>query len=304
MYAYIICILIYNNIFLFVNFSPQKVFSPEKAYLSPKKDNSVRRNLIHQFTPTKNAVAALFESPSKKILEEASKPALTLPYKYRYLAEIFRSIDTVCQILFNRKETITFRKLKPAVEEMLKRNLTEKHLSQIKHIYPNSFEFTQEKLKVFGNGMKQEQWELVLKPILGDTDNFTSEMLLHRRRQLFHKLLDVTKSYHQEFLSTLDPPLIISKDRITRWHPEFDIERVPDIEYSDLPQPPEEDKFTTGKDVLEKAMKMFNCNARMEQALQKLKEKREKEQPAVQEVPKAEPQSVLKGKRNMCDNLL
>lgn len=277
-------------------FSPQKVYSPEKSYLTPKKDNSVRRNLIHQFTPTKNAVATLFESPSKKILEETSKPALTLPYKYRYLAEIFRCIDTVSQILFNRKETITFRKLKPAVEEMLKRNLTAIHLSQIKHIYPDAFHFTQEKLKMFGTGMKQEQWELVLKPLIEDADQFTSDMLLQRRRTLFHKLLDKTKTYHQEFLSSLDPPLIISKIRITRWHPEFDIERIPDIEISELPTPPQEQTFTNGKDILEKAIKMFNCNARMEQALQRLKEKREKETPACDEPTKTEVQSVLKGK--------
>lgn len=277
-------------------FSPQKVFSPEKAYLSPKKDTSVRRNLIHQFTPTKNAVATLFESPSKKILKDTAKPALTLPFKYRYLAEMFRCIDTVCQILYNRKETITFKKLKPAVEEMLKRNLTDKHLCQIKHIYPDAFEFSQEKLRVFGAGMKQEQWELVLRPIIEDGDHFTSDILLQRRRKLFSKLLDKTKAYHQEFLSTLDPPLIISKERITRWHPEFDIEKVPDIELAELPQPPQEETFVTGKDVLEKAVQLFNCNSRMEQALQKLKEKREKEAPLIQHEPKAEPQSILKGK--------
>lgn len=209
---------------------------------------------------------------------------------------MFRCIDTVCQILYNRKESITFRKLKPAVEEMIKRNLTEKHLSQIKHIFPNAFEFTQEKLKVFGTGMKKEQWELVLKPIFENADQFTSEVLLDRKRKLFQKLLDKTKFYHQEFLSTLDPPLIVSKDRITRWHPEFDLEKVPDIELSELPQPPHEEKFTAGKDVLEKAMQLFNCNSRMEQALQRIKEKREKEEPVSKEEPKTEPQSVLKGK--------
>lgn len=231
-------------------------------------------------------------------MEKTSKPALTLPYKYRYLAEIFRCIDTVSQILYNRKESITFRKLKPAVEEMLKRNLLEKHLGQIKHIYPNAFEYSQEKLKVFGTGMKQEQWELVLKPIIEDTDHFNAEMLLDRRRRLFQKLLERTKNYHHEFLSALDPPLLVSREKITRWHPEFDIEMVPDIEVSDLPQPPHEHKFTAGKDVLEKAIQMFNCNARMEQALQKLKEKKEKEMPAEAEEKTIVTESVLKGKKN------
>lgn len=177
---------------------------------------------------------------------------------------------------------------------MLKRNLTEKHLSQIYHIYPNAFEFTQEKLKVFGTGTKQENWELVLKPIIQNVEQFTSEMLLERRRVMYQKLLDKTKNYHQEFLSTLDPPLIISKERITRWHPEFDIESVPDINLSELPKTPEVEKFTSGKDVLEKAIRMFDCNDRMAKALIKLGEKKI-QTAVVEEEPKPELQSVLKG---------
>lgn len=265
--------------------------------MSPKKDTTARRNLIHLFSPTKNAVPAVPDSPTKQILQEISKPALKLPYKFRYLAEMFRCIDTICQILFNRKETITFRRLKPAVEEMLKRNLLEKHLCQVKHIYPDAFDFTQEKLKVFGMGMKHDQWELVIKPNIGDAEHFNSDLLLLRRRKLFSSLLNKVKDYHEEFLTSLDPPMTIPKDKIMRWHPEFDIERLPDIESAELPQPPIEDKFTTGKDVLEKAKEMFHCNTRMEQALQKLKEAQEKKEIPVAEEPKEMPQSLLKGKK-------
>ncbi|KAJ8942003.1 hypothetical protein NQ314_010232 [Rhamnusium bicolor] len=286
----------FKTIELEVQTSPQKVFSPEKAYLSPRKDSSARRNLIHLLSPTKNAISAYPASPSKLILEEASKPALTLPYKYRYLAEMFRCIDTVSQILFNRKETITFRKLKPAVEEMLKRNLLEKHISQIRHIYPEAFKFQQEKVRVFGSGMKQEQWELVLIPNIGNAEHMNSDILLERRRRLFSILINKVKDFHNEFLNSLDPPLIIAKDKITRWHPEFDIERVPDIELATLPQSPLEDKLTTGKEVLEKARQMFNCNTRMEQALQKLKHVAETSTlPAENTEPEEKPTSVLKG---------
>ncbi|KAJ8932814.1 hypothetical protein NQ318_015982 [Aromia moschata] len=275
---------------------PQKVFSPEKAYLSPKKETSARRNLIHLLSPTKNSVAAYPRSPSKTILEGTSKPSLTLPFKYRYLAEIFRAIDTVSQILYNRKETITFRKLKPAVEEMLKRNLLEKHIAQIKCAYPGAFTFTQEKLKVFGTGMKQEKWELVITPNIGNAEHMNSEILLERRRKLFNILLDKVKDYHQEFLTTLDPPMNIAKDKITRWHPEFDIERVPDIDTDTLPQPPQEEKFTTGREVLEKAKQLFNCNTRMEQALQKLQQSKEANATIVKDEQSNEaPCSVLKG---------
>uniref|UniRef100_A0A6P7FMD2 DNA replication factor Cdt1 n=1 Tax=Diabrotica virgifera virgifera TaxID=50390 RepID=A0A6P7FMD2_DIAVI len=286
----------FKTIELEIHTSPQKVFSPEKQYLSPKKDLGARRNLFNLLSPTKNAVPIAVDSAARQVLEDTSKPALKLPYKYRYLAEMFRSVDVVCQIMFNRKETITFRKLKPAVEEMLKRNLLEKHLAQIKQIYPDAFRFTQEKLKLFGTGMKTEQWEFVVTPNIGDHDHMTSEILLERRRKLFNILLTKVKHYHQEFLQSLIPPMSINKDRITRWHPEFDIERVPDIECSEIPKPPMEEAFTTAKDVLEKARQMFNCNSRMDQALQRLKEMKDAETST--NVPQKEegpPSSVLKG---------
>lgn len=203
------------------------MFSPEKAYLSPRKEGpGVRKNLLNLLSPTKNAVAVPVQSPSKEILCETSKPALTLPFKYRFLAEMFRAIDTVIQLFYNRKETITFRSLKPAVDKMLKRNLMERHLSQIKMVYPDAFTFTQEKLKIFGSGMRAEQWDLVIKPNVEEEGNMTSEHVLQRRRKLFNILLDKVKDYHQEFLQTLDTPLNIQKDKVTRWHPEFDIEKV------------------------------------------------------------------------------
>ncbi|CAH0546952.1 unnamed protein product [Brassicogethes aeneus] len=278
-----------------VHTSPQKLFSPEKAYLSPKKDASgARRNLLNLLSPAKKTLT-IPASPKKSTLDLTPKAALTLPFKYRYVAEMFRCIDTVSQILYNRKETITFRKLKPAVEEMLKRNLIEKHIAQIKTIYSEAFKLTQEKVKVFGTGMKHEQWELVFHPNIGSHEHITSDVLLERRRILFNKLLDKVKDYHSEFLLSLTPPLNIAKDKITKWHPEFDIEKVPDIELSEVPKPPIEEAFSSGKDVLEKAKEMFNCNTRMEMALERLRAAKNNETIVVPEQPKLENQSVLKG---------
>ncbi|XP_066149289.1 DNA replication factor Cdt1 [Euwallacea fornicatus] len=287
----------FKTIELEVLTSPKKLFSPEKAYLSPKKDGSgVRKNLFNLASPTKNALPILPTSPSKQLLQETIKPILTLPFKYRFLAEMFRSIDTVIQILYNRKETITFRKLKPAVEEMVKRNLLERHLAQIKSVFPEAFNFTQEKLKVFGGGFRVEQWELVLHPVVKEGESMTSELLLERRRKLFNLLIDKVKNYHYEFLMSLNAPINISKERVTRWHPDFDIEKVPDIELSPLPQPPAEDKLTSGKEVLERARSLFSCNTKMELAMQRLKEARQTQTAlSLPEVSQELPQSVLKG---------
>lgn len=48
-------------------------------------------------------------------------PGLTLPYKYRVLAEMFRSVDTIAGMLFNRSETITFAKVKQGVQDMMRK---------------------------------------------------------------------------------------------------------------------------------------------------------------------------------------
>ncbi|XP_045463668.1 DNA replication factor Cdt1 [Harmonia axyridis] len=283
----------FKAIELEVQLSPQKVQSPQKLYLSPKKDLTARKNLLNLLSPTKNSVA-LCESPSKKIEDATSKPALSLPFKYRYVAEMFRAIDTISQLLYNRKETITMSKLKPAVENMTKRSLSKRCVAQIKKIYPEAFKYHQEKLRVFGSGKREEKWELVITPLIGGCDHINSDILLSRRRVLFSILLDKVKDYHHEFLMSLEPPMVIPKNEIKRWHPEFDIERVPDIEEDTLPEPPEEMKMTSGKEVLDKAREMFGCNSRMEQALEKLKAKTKEK--ATETIPdNTPPPSILKG---------
>lgn len=193
---------------------------------------------------------------------------------------MFRSIDTVCAMLFNRKEMITFNKLKPAVQEMMRRNLTLQHFAQIKQLYPDAFTFKWEKMRLFAS--RKENYELVITPDGVKTAASEEEgmlmnpnILLERRRILFNNLIEKVKNYHNEFLLSLDPPMEIPRDKITRWHPEFDIEKIPDVEESELPKEPEEEKMTTGQEVLEKAKSLFNCNTRMEAALERLKQMQE-----------------------------
>uniref|UniRef100_A0A1Y1L6K2 CDT1 Geminin-binding domain-containing protein n=1 Tax=Photinus pyralis TaxID=7054 RepID=A0A1Y1L6K2_PHOPY len=274
----------FKSIELEVNVSPSKPQSPLKSYLSPKKDtSSVCRNLFNAQSPTKAVLEP--SSPSKTISSATS--CLTLPYKYRKIAEIFRSIDTICQIMYNRKESITFKKLKPSVEVMLKQNLNEHHLEQIKHLYPEAFTFHQEKLREFGTGTRKEAWELILLPKL-DEPTMKPSALLERRRKLFSILMEKVKDYHDEFLMTLDPPMKVERDNIKRWHPLFDIEKVPDIERSPLPQPPRDEELTTGSQVLEKARALFNCKTRLERALENYQGS-----PTIQ--PEVREESVLKG---------
>ena len=48
----------------------------------------------------------------------------------------------------------------------------------------------------------------------------------------------------------MERPLKVPDDKITRWHPSFKVDEVPDIEPADLPQPPDVKIFSTAKEVL------------------------------------------------------
>ncbi|PSN40984.1 hypothetical protein C0J52_11001 [Blattella germanica] len=255
--------------------SPQKSIynSPQKIGTSP------------QTTPTK--------SPAFKQYASLTVPtiSLPLPFNYNHLTEVFRCVDTVSAMLHNRREVISFKKLKPAVQEMLRRNFTERHLGQIKKVFSEAYIFHQEKCRNFGSTSKTEQYDLILTPVahtkvlIDDTrpassDNGSTSMTptcLLERRQDFHKrLLEITKHHHEEYLQSLDPPLVIPLDQVTRWHPQFEVDLVPDIEPESLPQPPNIEKYSTAKDVLARAKNLFNCNQRMEKALQMVSEEASK----------------------------
>jgi chromatin licensing and DNA replication factor 1 len=63
--------------------------------------------------------------------------------------------------------------------------------------------------------------------------------------------IEILIFFAQEFLSKLSRPLTIPDDKITRWHPKFPLDEVPDILESPLPQPPDVQTYQTAKDVLQ-----------------------------------------------------
>lgn len=175
---------------------------------------------------------------------------------------------------------------------MTRKNFTESHLAQIKNIYPDAYSFSQEKMHNFGSTSKQDKYELVIIPNVENTKSveinaddvlksrqvmsLNPEIMLERQRKLYNLLLNKVLDKHEEYLLSLDPPMSIPKNKLTRWHAGFDIESMADIEKSPLPQPPNVEKFTTASDVLLKARNLFNCNTRMEKALERLAEAKSK----------------------------
>uniref|UniRef100_A0A8C2UNF0 DNA replication factor Cdt1 n=1 Tax=Chinchilla lanigera TaxID=34839 RepID=A0A8C2UNF0_CHILA len=232
-------------------------------------------------------------------------PGLVLPYKYQVLAEMFRSMDTIVGMLHNRSETVTFAKVKRGVQDMMRRRFEEYNVGQIKTVYPMSYCFRQERnVPTFKDSVKKSDYQLTIEPLLdveagGTTPQLTASRLLQRRQVFSQNLVDRVKEHHKAFLASLNPPMAVPEDQLTRWHPRFNVDEVPDIEPAELPQPPTAEKLTTAQEVLARARNLMS--PRMEKALSHAAlcaaEPRSpgSPSPALPASPPTIPPSVLKG---------
>lgn len=138
-------------------------------------------------------------------------------------------------------------------------------------------------------GNQGEKYELVLTPVIEidtnksgrntpDEDNIlksgqqtwmSPNILVDRKKIFYAKLLDIVRDEHEKFLLSLEPPMRIPKEKITRWHPEFDVETCRDIEKAELPQPPVVEKALPAKELLEK-FHLSTSSSRMKKAIEKL----------------------------------
>lgn len=208
-------------------------------------------------------------------LAQDTPPGLTLPYKYKVLAEMFRSVDTIAGMLFNRAETITFAKVKQGVQDMMRKQFEERHVGQIKAVYPTSYRFRQEKnIPTYSSGVKKSQYQLTLEPVLGEDEqlcgrpHLSASRLLERRKEFHRSLVNIVKQHHAAFLAALSPPMEVPEDKLTRWHPRFNVDEVPDISPAELPQPPQEDRVSMAQEVLSAAR--GTMSTKMEKALANL----------------------------------
>lgn len=244
--------------------APRKLFSP------------VKTNLLES-SPVKSPAYQRYQN-----LAEAGTPSLQLPYKFRYLLEIFKAVDSIVAMHFNRKEKITFKKLKPSVQRILRKNFHESHLAQINKLMPDAYKFVQEKTRNFGSTSKQDYYQLVITPILGNSDEvneltLSPQLLIERTRRMTKLLTDLVMDEHEKFLQTLNEPMNVTRGALKRWHAEFDLEAVPDVEQLELPQPPFVEKFSSAKDILSTARNLFHCSTPMERALERMEEKKKEE---------------------------
>lgn len=210
-------------------------------------------------------------------LKTEGVPTLALPFSYKLLDQAFHAMDTVVSMMHNRSEICTYSKLKAACQNMTRKNFEEKAVGQIKTITPDVYLLRQEK-NVPAYGQKNYRYQLTIEPNLNITAAeskchtkegkpvFTASMLLKRKQDFKRGLLDHVMQHHKEFLSTLDPPIKISSAKqITRWHPKFPLDKLPEVPTSSLPIPPEVYVYHSARDVLDK--QRGKLNPRVEEAL-------------------------------------
>ncbi|XP_060871194.1 DNA replication factor Cdt1-like [Metopolophium dirhodum] len=208
-------------------------------------------------------------SPLKQYSALTDSKTLPLPLKFRILNELFKVMETVLSMRFSRKEKITFYKLKQNIQQITRKNFTELQLAQIKTIVPDFFQFSLVK-----SSKDKFSIDLVIAPVYGlaHKDNIDLMQLTIRRKNTFYNaLIDIMKVHHAEYLNELIPPILIDKDKITRWHPEFDVESVPNINPSPLPKIEiDKSKISTAKDILDQTHALFiynNCLNRAPSAI-------------------------------------
>ncbi|XP_015984989.2 DNA replication factor Cdt1 [Rousettus aegyptiacus] len=238
-------------------------------------------------------------------LAQPGLPGLVLPYKYQVLAEMFRSMDTIVGMLYNRSETVTFAKVKQGVQDMMRKRFEERNVGQIKTVYPTSYRFRQERnVPTFKDGFKKSDYQLTIEPLLDQevgnmVPQLTASRLLQRRQVFSQNLVERVREHHRAFLASLNPPMVVPEDQLTRWHPRFKVDEVPDIEPAELPQPPTTEKVATAQEVLAQARSLMS--PRMEKALSDLALRTAKPSspgspsPELPATPPATPPAPLKG---------
>ncbi|XP_072675674.1 DNA replication factor Cdt1 isoform X2 [Canis lupus baileyi] len=192
-------------------------------------------------------------------LAQPGPPGLVLPYKYQVLAEMFRSMDTIVGMLYNRSETVTFAKVKQGVQDMMRKRFEERNVGQIRTVYPACYRFRQERnIPTFKDGIKRSDYQLTIEPVLDQeagsaAPQLTASHLLQRRQVFSQNLVERVREHHRAFLASLNPPMVVPEERLTRWHPRFNVDEVPDIEPAELPRPPATEKVATAQE-MEKAL--------------------------------------------------
>lgn len=215
--------------------------SPTKR-LKEREERRARAQELINKSPKKFLQEKLINSPLKSPSKLArTADGLTLPHKYKVLIDNFHCLDSVVSLLFNRLETCTFDKIKSGIQKITKKNFDLTHIAQILTIYPKSYALSYEKKTAVDNLnnlkilTKNSPFYLVLAPKLTNASKMTPSVLRERKNKFEEYLNKYARKVHNDYLLSLEPPVVLKDDELTRWHPSFLFPNIPECE---LPEPP------------------------------------------------------------------
>ena len=225
-----------------VNYSPKKFLEDKLKSSSPCKSSNLSIENLEpprNSTPTKqfsslgspqkastafNLSSFILTSPFKSPIK--SKIAdLSLPDKYLELFASFESLDVVVSQLHNRSVACTFDKVKLNYRKLVKKDLDLKQLAQMISIFPNAYLVKSDK-STDGTA------SLLLKPNIVSSKmiQFTLQI---RASEFQDRLLQFAKRAHDEYLRSLERPIVLAGAQLKRWHPSF---QFPDVPEAKLPE--------------------------------------------------------------------
>jgi len=220
---------------------------------------------------------------------------LPLPYSYKFLEEVFRCSEQITAMLHNRKEAITFEKLKVAVQQMLRKTFTVGYLKQIKTVFPEAYRFAWE--NVIGRyGKKLSEFELNISVNMKYKEEMISRLggltkapeedqvsnqeklgphSMVERKALFRNCLgDIVKKQHEQFCSELSPPIVVNESKMKKFHKDFNVDKCNPIEEAELPPKPEIEAASSALQILEKSRALFEVNPKLSESLAAVAEKK------------------------------
>jgi len=221
-----------------------------------------------------------------------------LPYSYKFLEEVFRCTEQITAMLHNRQETITFEKLKLAVQQMLRKSFTVGYLKQIKTVFPEAYRFAWENI-IGRYGKKMAEVELNVcvnmkykeemitrlggknAPVddqVANMEKMGPQSMVERKSLFRNGLINIVKTQHKQFCSELNPPIVIDENKsLQRFHKDFNVDKCTAIEEAEFPPKPEVEMVTTAAQILEKSKALFQVNPKLSESLAAVAEKKQEE---------------------------
>ena len=249
----------------------RQLFSPPKLSKEEVTLEVETQKPVLPASPVTSPVKCAIKASPRKIPQyikhadlRAPDVYMPLPRKYKFLADVFRSVDDVVGMKYNRREIIRVSDIKPAVQNILRTTFGDHYLRQIRCVFPKAYIYAWEKVLDRMGRHSSGNYELQMTPdmdynksspicISEDAVNKSSFKLgpkekVERVKIFNHYLLQIAKDYHEEFLTNLGWKKDELDKEITKWHPKFSVEEhCPDIDTVDFPPKPNVERMSNAQ---------------------------------------------------------